>query len=56
MRPGYAAEDSCALHFEGADLARVVSSREGKRAFRVDADGEHELDVDYLGAAAMMAA
>lgn len=55
MLGGYAAEDSCALHFEGADLARVVASREGKRAFRVDADGEHELDVDYLGVAVMAA-
>ncbi len=50
MTPGYAAEDSCALHFEGQELARAISSREGKRAFRVDADGEHELDVSYLGA------
>jgi peptidase E len=49
MRPGYAAEDSCALHFEGADLARAVASKPGRRAFRVDADGEHELDVAYLG-------
>ena len=45
MSPGYAAEDSCALHFEGQELARAISSRAGKRAFRVDADGEHELDV-----------
>ncbi len=56
MVPGYAAQDSAALHFQGADLARVVASREGKRAFRVDADGEHELDVEYLGDRVMMAA
>lgn len=55
MAPGYAAEDSAALHFEGADLARVVTSREGKRAFRVDADGEHELEAHSLGAAMMAA-
>jgi peptidase E len=53
MRPGYAAQDSCALHFEGAELARAVSSKPGKRAFRVDADGEHELDVTFLGAPVM---
>lgn len=56
MRPGYAAEDSCALHFEGAELAHVVCSREGKRAFRVDADGEHELEARYLGESALVPA
>ena len=55
LRPGYAAEDSVALHFEGHELARVVASREGRSAFRVDADGEHALDVRYLGARAVAA-
>jgi peptidase E len=53
MRAGYAVEDSCALHFEGTELLRAVSSRAGKRAFRVDPDGEHELDVAYLGTPVM---
>lgn len=50
MRPGYAADDSAALHFEGTELARVVSSRPGRRAFLVDDGGEQPLDVQYLGA------
>jgi peptidase E len=36
---GWAAEDSTALHFVGTDLARVVASRSGKRAYRVEAVG-----------------
>jgi dipeptidase E len=35
MRPGYAAEDGAALHFEGERLARVVASRAGARAHRM---------------------
>jgi dipeptidase E len=50
MREGYAAEDGAALHFEGRELLRVVSSREKARAFRISADGEHPLAVRYLGA------
>jgi dipeptidase E len=53
MRPGYAVQDGAALHFEGAELARVVSSRARARAFRVDHDGEHELPVAFLGAPVM---
>jgi dipeptidase E len=49
LREGYAAEDGAALHFEGRELLRVVSSRAKARAFRVSADGEHPLDVQYLG-------
>jgi peptidase E len=49
MRPGYAAEDGAALHFVGAELARVVASRPHARAFYVDPDGEHGLDVAFLG-------
>jgi dipeptidase E len=50
MRAGYAAEDGAALHFEGTELARVVSSRAHARAFRVGPDGEDELRATYLGA------
>jgi dipeptidase E len=56
MREGYAAEDSAALHFEGRELLRVVSSKPKARAFRISKDGEHELTVDYLGAAKLAAA
>src|SRR3954469_9761706 len=49
MREGYAAEDGAALHFEGRELLRVVSSRQKARAYRVSADGEHPLAVSYLG-------
>jgi dipeptidase E len=55
MREGYAAEDGAALHFEGRELLRVVSSRARARAFRVSADGEHPLAVQYLGAEALAA-
>ena len=37
MMPGYAAEDGAALHFVGSELDRVVSSRPGARAYRVEA-------------------
>jgi dipeptidase E len=50
MREGYAAEDGAALHFEGRELLRAVSSRAKARAFRISADGEHPLAVRYLGA------
>ena len=51
---GYAVDDSAALVFRGTDLAEVVASRPGSRAFRVerDADGEvieTELPTRYLG-------
>jgi peptidase E len=55
MRAGYAAEDGVGLHFVGEDLHRVVTSRPGRRAYRVVAheDGtvvEEPLPVDELGA------
>lgn len=56
MREGYAAEDSAALHFEGRELLRAVSSKPKARAFRISRDGEHELAVEYLGAAKLAAA
>lgn len=56
MREGYAAEDGAALHFEGRELLRAVSSRPRARAFRISADGEHPLAVRYLGAPALAAA
>jgi dipeptidase E len=56
MVPGYAADDGAALHFVGEDLARVVASREGARAYRVERVGSDVLEVpidsSYLGPAA----
>ena len=53
MKPGFAADDGAALHFDGLGLHRVVSSRPGAGAFalRRDARGVHEdrLDATYLG-------
>ena len=37
MAPGYAADDGAALHFVGGELDRVVSSRPGAGAHRVEA-------------------
>ena len=53
MRAGYAADDGAALHFRGEELAAVVTSRPGARAFHVEPAGdavvETPLDVTYLG-------
>jgi peptidase E len=60
MCSGYAAEDGTALHFSGARLARVVTSRPGARAYRMRAvSGRVErraLTAEYLGAAPAVAA
>ena len=48
LPPGWAADDGVALVFEGSDLAEAVSERDGGRAFRVDAGGEHPLAVRTL--------
>jgi dipeptidase E len=50
---GYAASDGAALHFVGEDLHRVVLSRPGARAYRVERAGEEVVELplaaDYLG-------
>jgi peptidase E len=53
MRPGYAAEDGAALHFEGRELLRAVASRPAARAFRITPDGEVPLAVRFLGEPAL---
>lgn len=53
LRPGFGAEDGAALHFEGTRLERVVASRPGVRAYRVDEHGERPLAARYLGAPAV---
>jgi dipeptidase E len=53
MLPGFAAEDGVALHFRDTLLARVVASRAGAHAYRIQCEGgnvvEERLDVAYLG-------
>jgi len=61
MAPGYGAGDTAALRFVGTELAEVVSSRPGARAFYVSGDGdggacERELQCSYLGAPEVIAA
>ncbi|HSC50549.1 MAG TPA: peptidase E [Gaiellaceae bacterium] len=47
--PGLAADDCVALRFDGAELAEVVTAREGSRAYRVGAEGEQAIDARLLG-------
>lgn len=60
MVDGYAAEDGAALHFVGNDLDRVIASRPGAKAFRVDGQAgggvrETELETTFLGPLALAA-
>ena len=41
---GLAADDCVALRFDGTELAEVVSSRAGSRAYRVSAEGEEPIE------------
>jgi dipeptidase E len=54
MREGYAAADGAALHFVGAELADVVSSRPAARAYEMRLEGgevaRRGLSPTYLGA------
>jgi dipeptidase E len=56
MPAGYGIGDGAALHFVGAELARVVTSRPRARAFRIAPEGaeviETELATRFLGAPA----
>ena len=45
---GIALEDAVAASYEDERLIEVVSGRPGGRAFRVDANGEHPLDVKVI--------
>ncbi|MCL2770050.1 MAG: peptidase E [Solirubrobacterales bacterium] len=53
MLPGFAAEDGVALHFRDTRLERVVASRAGARAYRIECQRgdvvEERLDPVYLG-------
>ena len=48
FQAGLAADDCVALHFDGTDLAEVVSSRAGSRAYRVTPEGEEPLEARLL--------
>ncbi len=54
MVPGYGAEDGTALHFDGLELAEVISSQAAARAYRLDRRGdfvvETRLATRHLGA------
>ena len=47
--PGLAADDCVALHFDGTELAEVVSGRPGARAYRVTPEGEEPIEPRRLG-------
>lgn len=53
MAPAYAADDGAALHFIGDEVAQVVASRPGARAYRVELRHKHvvttQLATRYLG-------
>lgn len=46
--PGIAADDGVALHYEGAELAEVVSVRPGAQAYRVEPGSEMPLPARLL--------
>jgi peptidase E len=48
LPPGIALDDGVAARYEDERLVEVVSGRDGGRAFRVDRDGGHPLDVRLL--------
>jgi dipeptidase E len=48
---GYGADDGTALLFAGTQLAEVVRTERSAGAFRVDSDGEHELEATVLAPA-----
>jgi dipeptidase E len=45
---GYAADDAAALHFIGTELHEVIATKEGARAYRVEAGSETPLDARLL--------
>ncbi|HYU83048.1 MAG TPA: peptidase E [Candidatus Polarisedimenticolia bacterium] len=48
LPPGIALDDGVAARYEDERLVEIVSARPGGRAFRVDRDGEHPLEVRTL--------
>ena len=48
LPPGIALDDGVIARYDDERLVEIVSGRDGGRAFRVDADGEHRLGVRVL--------
>ncbi len=48
MAPGIALDDAVAARYEDERLVEIVSAKPEGRAFRVDASGEHPLEVRVL--------
>lgn len=48
LTPGIALDDAVAALYEDERLVEIVSGKPGGRAFRVDSDGEHPLEVRAL--------
>ena len=48
LPPGIALDDAVAARYEDERLVEIVSAKAGGRAFRVDATGEHPLEVRAL--------
>jgi peptidase E len=46
--PGIAIDDYAAVRFDGTELAEVLATRDGSRAYRVSRDGEEPLDARLL--------
>ena len=53
IAPGYAAEDGVGLHFVGTRLERVVTSRPGKAAYRLDLAGDGAAREERMAAEAL---
>ena len=53
MAAAYAADDGAAVHFVGTEVAQVVASRKGARAYRVECHHDRvlttQLATRYLG-------
>lgn len=49
MRPGYAAEDAAALHFQGTELVEVVCSRPGAAAYWVEIEDNRVVETRLQG-------
>ncbi len=53
IAPGYAAEDGVGLHFVGTRLQRVVTSRPGKAAYRLDRADDGAVREEWMAAEAL---
>lgn len=49
LPPGIAADDGVGVRYVGGEVVEVVTSRPGRKAYRVTPDGETAIDARYLG-------